>query len=619
MTLASAIALLLAVTVVLASARQVRNWFWPDPRRDAAMRPRAWRAIFLLAAQAAGAVLLYFLLFPPAVPIAPGTLVVLTADAGKAEVASTVDGETDDAAPRVVALPEAGTLPLRWSGAERVPDLATALRRHPAHTLQVVGAGLTARDRPAVGNRGLRFDPAPLPRGLLDLQPPPVVAPGRGFALRGRTQGLQGGSAELLDPAGRRVSQAAPDASGRFVLHGSARDAGLARFRLRLRDGGGRVAESIDVPVQVVPARPLRALVLAGAPNPELKFLRRWADAAGIDMAARIELGAGLQLGDGPTRLDAATLDRIDLLLVDERSWGGLGAAQRAAVLGAVERGLGLLLRMSAAAGSADRRALQALGFEAAVAPRRETRLGAGFVRAGDAVDALPPVTRSPVRIGGTDSVVALEDAGGDALALWHARGRGRIGVAIFDDSFRLALAGRGEAHGEAWSRVVSAVARSTQASPPLTIAVAPPGERSVVCRLAAGAQVRAPDGRSTPLLPDPRSGRASCAGYWAHEVGWHEVRQATPAQGGGGDATGFQVPAEDALPAMRAHALREATLALAGPTPATRLAQAAYEPGPRWPWFLGWLVIAALAWWLERSRHGLRLVEGSATRNAPR
>ncbi|MEG3193325.1 hypothetical protein SNE32_13675 [Lysobacter sp. D1-1-M9] len=33
--------------------------------------------------------------------------------------------------------------------------------------------------------------------------------------------------------------------------------------------------------------------------------------------------------------------------------------------------------------------------------------------------------------------------------------------------------------------------------------------------------------------------------------------------------------------------------------------AQAA-APGPRWPWFLAWLLLASAGWWLERSRLGL-------------
>jgi len=597
-SLQTGIALLLAGAVLLASARFAWRWF----RGGTAVRPQAWRVTFLLGAQAASAVLLWFALFPLAMPVAPETLVVLTADAGLVEAARFGASPDSDAVPgrRVVALPEAARLPARWRGAERVPDLATALRRYPGtRTLEVVGMGLEARDRPAAFGLALDFEPAPIPRGLVELDAPALAAPGRGFAVAGRAHALAGGSAELLDPAAKRVARSVLDDSGAFVLHASVRDAGLARFRLRLRDADGRMIDDVPIPVPVRPEPPMRALLLAGAPNAELKFLRRWADDAGIAMEARIDLGAGLQIGDAPRTLDAATLDRLDLLLVDERSWRGLGRAQRTAVLAAVERGLGLLLRISAAAGSGDRASLRALGFDAASAPWRETRLGAGFVRPGDAADALPTLTRSPAEVDG--GVVALADAAGRPLAQWRAHGRGRIGVAAFDDSYRLALAGRSDAHGEAWSRIASAVARPGDAAVSPKIDAAPPGRRSTLCGLGSAAEVRAPDGRTTRLLVDPGSGTSRCAGYWAHATGRHLLRS-------GDTETGFEVAAAGALPAMRARTVRDATLALAGPVPPADPVAPATIEGPRWPWFLGWLLLTALMWWLERSRRGLRV-----------
>lgn len=586
---AQAVAWLLALAVLLASARML--WRWRSPA--AVARPQAWRAGFLLAAQAGSAVLLYFTVFPPAQPLPAGTLTVLTARAAEVGTA-TVRGP-------VVALPEAMPTGARWIGAERIPDLATALRRHPAtRTVHVVGAGLPARDLPAARGLDLRFHPAPLPPGVAELSLPQDVASGRTFRVQGRVHGIGEGRAELLDPAGRRVASASLSGSGAFALYASARAAGPAMFALRIRGPGGRVVETVQLPLQVAPARRVRALVVAGAPDAELKFLRRWALDAGIDMDARIELGAGLRIASARTALDAASLDRLDLLLLDERSWRGLGAGQRAAVLAAVDRGLGLLLRLSAGATAGDRAALRTLGFSARAVSAREVRLGAGFVRAGDAVDALPPIVRSPVQAVAADGVVALSDAAGSPLASWRARGRGRIGVAGFDDSYRLVLAGRQDAHGEAWGRLATVLARAPSRTPEPRIQAAPPGERSVVCGVSGDAEVVAPGGARARLLPDPRTGASACAGFWAEQAGWHLLRM-------GGRETRFHVPAATQLATARARALRDSTQALAGATRAAPAAAAVLAPGPRWPWFAAWLLLTAALWWLERSRQGLR------------
>lgn len=579
MSLSLAIACVLALAALLGSARLL--WKLRD---RAAPRPRAWRLAWLLFAQAAGAALLWCALFPPRVPVASGTLTVMTADAARATTPPTARGV-------VVALPEASPADAR--GATRVPDLATALRRHPDATrLQVVGAGMPARDRDAVGTRALAFFPAPLPRGLVDLQPPERVAAGRTFRVRGATQALAGGRAELLDPAGRRIDRVALGTDGGFALAGIARSAGPSRWTVRLRDARGATAGDTALALEVESARAMRAIALSGAPNAELKFLRRWALDAGIALNARIDLGGGMRIGGAA--LDAGALRGADLLIVDLRAWRGLGAAQRAAVLAAVDGGLGLLLRVTGADG-ADPAALRALGFASKSGAAREVRLGAGFVRANDAVDALPTLTATVPGLSASDGVIALRDAAGLPLAAWRGRGRGRIGVAGFDGSYRLALAGRGEAHAEAWSRLFEALARPLpQAATRPEIDVAAPGQRSVLCGIGAGATVSAPGGARTALRIDPRTGTARCAAYWANASGWHLLEDA-----------GRRIPfLIEARPGIEARETRDATRALATDRPGAKAGGSA--PGPRWPWFLAWLLLTAATWWLERSRAGL-------------
>ena len=59
----------------------------------------------------------------------------------------------------------------RCAWGQRVPDLATALRQHPASTLTLVGAGLVARDRDAVLPRDVRWQPVAPTRGWIALPP----------------------------------------------------------------------------------------------------------------------------------------------------------------------------------------------------------------------------------------------------------------------------------------------------------------------------------------------------------------------------------------------------------------------------------------------------------------
>ena len=168
---------------------------------------RGTRLLALCLLQPLLAASLYLVLFPPARMVEAGALAVLT------EGATAADGAR--AQGLVLALPEAGEV----AGVPRVPDLASALRAHPGVArVQVLGAGLVARDRDAAATVALDFDPPPLPPGIAALSVPARSVRGADVVVAGQVVGTEAGSVELRDPAGRRVDAVAPDAEGRFAL-----------------------------------------------------------------------------------------------------------------------------------------------------------------------------------------------------------------------------------------------------------------------------------------------------------------------------------------------------------------------------------------------------------------
>ena len=612
------VAIVLALVVVVSVARLLaQHW-----RAAPAQRARPWRFALLLVAQPVCATLLYCVLLPPTTPGEAGTLVVATAGATLSDLGA---GQGGDAA---VALPEAP--PLR--DVERVPDLATALRRHPGmQRLRIVGAGLEARDRDAVRGLALDFRPAPLPRGLAELDAPSDVVAGNAVRIDGRAQDMRGGVAELLDPGRSRVDRIALSDDGRFALGATTRVPGAAIFTLRLRDANGRVVEDIAVPMQVETMPAPRALLLAGAPGPEVKYLRRWARDAGVPMQAQMTVGGGVQLGDTPIVLNAEALKRFDVVVLDERAWSALGASQRAALTDALRGGLGVLLRVTAALSEGERQRLRPLGFVVAdgrdAAPVRlaqsrrdddalRARVGPGTrdqARSGnEAIPEAPALSRRDLQIAATDGVPLLRDDVGDALAVWRAEGRGRIGVWTVTDTYRLVLAGRNDLHGELWSDALATLAR---AQPGRSVAIEGErrvGERLTLCGVGVHTSVET-QGRGTGLQIDPAAGARACAAYWPRQEGWYRVR--APDQ----RTQAFFVRAQAAAPGLHANFIREATLRAAVDTPGSAAVHAARpvprHPGTRWPWWAAWLLASAGLWWFERSRRGVvRVSERVAT-----
>lgn len=607
--LALPIAVLLAVAATLAIARLLyRQW-----RAEPAQRSRAWRIALLVLAQPLCATLLYFALLPPTTPGEAGTLVVASAGATSAQLDA---GKAGDA---LVALPEAPGLP----GVERVPDLATALRQHPGtQRVRVVGAGLEARDRDAMRGLALDFDAAALPRGLVELALPSRVVAGGQFHVAGRAERLAGGFAELLDPARQRVDRVALGAEGRFALTATTRVPGAAIYLLRLRDARQQVVEDVELPLQVEADPAPRVLVLAGAPNPELKYLRRWARDAGLAMHTQVGAGGGMQLGDAPIAINAGNLARFDVVVLDERAWSALGDAQRAALNEAVRGGLGMLLRVTAALSEPERRRLFALGFAAQdgrdstttrLASRKldddaeRARIGPGTQdspRPHDAAVAeVPALTRRTLRTTAGDALPLLSDETGTPLGLWRAQGRGRVAVWVLTDSYRLVLAGRSDVYGELWSDAIATLAR---AQPLLSFAVegeARQDQRMSLCGVAAGASVISPEGEKTSLLSDPATGAKGCAAFWPRQAGWHRLQSGDRQQR-------FHVRARNAAMGLHAGEVRAATQRLAaepalGGSGVATTSRAHLQPGERWPWWLAWLLASAGLWWFERSRIG--------------
>ncbi len=540
---------------------------------------RARRGPVLIVLQLVCAVLLWFVLSPPLQDAGGERMLVLTGGAGVPDAALRAD------AARVVALPGADADP----SIERVPDLGTALRRHPRTTrVHIVGGGLSLRDREQVGALALDFSAGPLPRGVAEVALPSSITAGSIWRLGGRVSAVDGGRVELLDRAGGTIAKAILDGEGRFALDVRAKGAGSAVYTLRVLDAGEAMVEDLPVAVVVQPGDGVRAMLVAGAPDAELKYLRRWAVDTGIELDSRMALSRGIALRDGEPRLDAARLAESDLLIVDERSWGTLARSEKQAIADAVDDGLGLLLRVTGPLPAAVADEWNALGVRIAAA---DIAQGVELGPPADGRTAAVAVTRRPITVDVRDGRTLVAASNDSALAAWRAQGRGRIALWWLLDSHRLVLRGDAQRFGSLWSDALRTIARARAEPAPDLPSLARVDRRSAVCGIADGAVVEDPARNAVPLAPDP--GSPGCAAFWPSESGWHTLVD-------GATRRPFHVLARGQGETIERTQTRDATLALASastaPAPTNQR-----MPGPRWPWFLAWLAIATLLWWLER------------------
>lgn len=376
---------------------------------------------------------------------------------------------------------------------------------------------------------------------------------------------------------------------------------GQVLFALRLRDGAG--AERGRVPVLIAAVPSARVLLLAGAPQPELKYLRRWANDAGMQVRSQIAVGPGVQLGEGAA-LDAASLDVLDLLVIDQRRLVALGNAQRQGVRAAIGRGLGVLVRtdgpLDAAARAAprragpgrDRRQHRRRGRRAAltgIARRHRRSRSAGRRRATAA-----PATPHPAA------------ATGRCRDRRTRRRRQRIGLVA-------AARPRPHRHRPDRRQFCPGPGRPQR---PACRAVGAAGERCrprgrqragcgadwLVAATHDAVRRRRRRRRRRPYGYAPgaadRSGQRhrACAAYWPAAAGWHRLQTGT-------EQRWLYVRAPGDAPALHTQQTRDATVAMATVDAPASVGAPTAQPGARWPWLLAWLTLAAALWWLERRR----------------
>lgn len=562
MSLGSLVAGLLLIAVALGVAGARRR----------GVRWRSWT----IALQPLSALLLYAALLPPSLPRPAETLVVLSPQGTRTPV------ETLFAMQPAVTLPG---VPLT-AAATPVPDLATALRQQPqTRQIEVRGDGLPLRDREALGARGLRFKPSE-ERGLLELNAPGTVALGTQWPLGGRVaRGVA--QLELHDPAGAMVDTARPDAEGRFGLSGVARAEGPARFELRLLDAAAAVVDRITIPVVATRGMPPRVIVRAGAPDPEFKYWRRWASDAGLALRVRAGLSEKLDLRDGDTALTPSALEQIDLVVLDERAWRQLDAAEKSALSAAVRDGLGLLLRLGGEADPAAAADWAALGVQIGAADAHGVTIDRRTGLRDRAAFNVAPASAALA-----DAIPLLQADDGEVLASWRALGQGRVGVWRLLDSYRLGLLGEPARYGALWSQTIATLARP---GPAAAVAFDTPDEawvdeRLTICGLGQRLTLTAPQGQTADV---PVTG--GCAALWPVEAGWYRAQSA-------GASAAFYVRAADDGGSLRAARDRRETLRLAHEDTVGDDATLTVErPLPRALLWLLWLGVSAALWWRER------------------
>lgn len=606
---------MLAWTVGAALTAWLLLWEWWRPRR--ANRP------LRIASASFAALALAALALQPRLSASrvTGTTLVVAPGATPSRIAAVLDSVR----PARTYAADGVTMPLGSTALPFRTLHALAERGESNDPVVILGWGLDESELMGdsrVPIRFLRVDP---PAGLHAVTWPTQAALGEPVIVGGTVTKEQRDSAwvVLAGPAGGFDSVRVGPGTGGFHLRAMPNAVGPLELTLTMA-GGGAAAETLGVSVNRVPLP--RLLLLEDQPNFEGAALRRWYAGRGGQLVSRTRVSRDRWRRDfvnvrerAVDRIDASLLVDVDAIVADGGALARLGDQERAVVLAAVRRGVGLVMAGNPGVLAPPGNVLGVPISLHAIVGLDERMVRPVWWPLDGPVTA--PVPAEPIEIRPRFGQEALiRDQGGRVLAVRAPLGDGYVVLSVLaaPSRWRFEEGGVFDAY---WSALLSAAVvgdRDRWSVAPgagradypwiLTLTTRDPHPAAVV---------RSPSGTvdtvalvQEPLVPDRWTAR-----FWPTAAGWHAVRR--PADSVGVD---FLVSAGGSIgrTAARRGAFTRA-YALGGNRDQPEVAFEERTEGRPIPpvWFAGLFLLAAAYLWVEGRGQGHAHRTGTHDRRA--
>jgi|GEM_PF-243695 len=286
---------------------------------------------------------------------------------------------------------------------------------------------------------------------------------------------------------------------------------GRAIYHLLVLSGTDTL-EQESLPVEVLPSLNLKILFLAAAPDFENRFLANWLWTNGYGLAIRTAISRGkfdkawLNMPQiSLDHLDAALLDKFDVVIADAAELQALGAGEAAILRRQVASGgLGLIIKADSSRAWAFYRDLFPLAVlrDSAQRPYIKDRSG---------------------------TAPLLRDSLSRTLVSKCIYGSGKLVFTTLTRTYTKILSGNGKEYTAFWSRVLGAVSRDDEARPNWHFFPARPRVHEAVRVVLETGESGLPQAQMEesavylnqhPSLPFYREGR-----YWPDSPGWQMAR----------------------------------------------------------------------------------------------
>lgn len=339
--------------------------------------------------------------------------------------------------------------------------LITPDRLSKTGTVHVHGYGLSKDELEQLNDRPLKFHQATSPAGVTNLSYAAQLKKGEAL----RVQGVYN------NPSAQRVKLILKGLNTGVDSVVIGPNSNVAFELSTIPKTAGRVVYSIyadttlqgSLPLQVVPAKPLKVLMLSASPDFETKFLKNWLSANGYAVALRSAISKdkfNTEFINTPQfsidRLSTATLSKFDLLIGDLSVLTNLNSAESAAIKQQVtDNGLGIIVK----ADSCGKVSWLQSSFPVDRPSGKEPALAALIINGKKSYsNKLGSVSTHIIYREGTQPLI--KNSAGQVLASSTIAGSGKIIFSTLNNTFSWMLAGDKADYTAVWSALISRAAR---------------------------------------------------------------------------------------------------------------------------------------------------------------
>ncbi|QED36627.1 hypothetical protein FK178_02360 [Antarcticibacterium arcticum] len=227
-------------------------------------------------------------------------------------------------------------------------------------------------------------------------------------------------------------------------------------YSLTEKDEEGRIIKKDILPVKVAEKEELRILILNAFPTFETRYLKNFLAEAGHELVVRSQITRNRfkfeylntdRIGIG--RLTEEILEPFDLLIADASSLRGFSGSERNVIGNMVrEQGLGVFIQPDDTYFSS-RGQLNILSF-----------INFPNTEINDLQWPSIKLNAYPYRIKKEFGIREIHAPGNSIAAAYKKMGEGKIGTAVYSDTWELLLEGNDQAYRQIWSKLIEEVSR---------------------------------------------------------------------------------------------------------------------------------------------------------------